>query len=241
MARLLKIALDDFTEPQDINNHKLTENDKATYDEGKGVQDQVVMTGPLSTVYTKALNLYFAKTEIDGSDTDAPAEIVPIESNGTTRTIESNAVATESAAIDTMISKNLADVLDKKDASEFVNSINVVPDSDDIFVNPNTIVMGTDAASVLKPETVEEVQVMKDRCEAGGKDFFVFVGPDSEGNDLMHDIGVQIATGDSDENAFNAGDQFKRATEAIYDRIGVEVVYGFSDLSKRLRKASKGV
>lgn len=233
MARLLKIALDDFTEPQDINNHKLTENDKATFDEGKGVQDQVVMTGPLSTIYTKALNLYFAKTEVDGSDTDAPADIVPIESN---------AVATESAAIDTMISKNIADVMDKSGSDEFLNSVTVIPDSDDIFVNPNTIVMGTDASSVLKPETVEEVHVMKDRCEAGKKDFILFVGPDAEGNDLMHDIGMQIATGDDiDENAFNAGDQFKRATETIYDRIGVEVVYGFHDLSKRLKRASKGV
>lgn len=232
MARLLKIALDDYTEPQNVNGHNLTENDRVTYNEGDGVQDQVVMTGPLSTVYTKALNIYFAKTEIDGSDTDAPAEIVPIESN---------AVATESAAIDTMIAKNLTDVLDKKEASEFVNSVNVVPDSDDIFVNPNTIVMGTDATSVLKPETVEEVQVLKDRCEAGNKDFILFVGPDAEGNDLMHDVGYQLAESDEESNAFNAGDQFKRATEAIYDRIGVEVVYGFSDLSKRLKKASKRI
>lgn len=221
MSKLLKIALAELEEVN-ITDDK----NSVTYDEGGGKKDLVVMTGPLSNIYTKALNLYFAKKDVN----DIPTEDVA----------ESSSVATESAMIDTVITSALAKHIDNSE-SILVNN-KIVADSQDIESTPSTIIFSTDANSAQNPEVISAAEIESAKYEDSDKEWFVFVGPSKDG-DINSELITQAVEVDADEsndtNAFNAADQFKRATESFYASRGMTVVFGFEKLIERLKMRPK--
>lgn len=214
MGKLLNVAL------ASIEQSTLLEEGgrSVTYDEGQGKKDLVVMTGPLSNVYTQALNVYFAKTDVNERD------------------VESAAVAVESAAIDTVIATALQDKLDQ---DSLVDILNLVSASDDIDENPNAVVFATDYANANKPEVIEAAELESERYSESNKGWVLFIGPDPRNPSKLTE---QILEEDKVEeiNAFNAGDQFKRATEGLYTSRGMNVVVGFENLVGWLKTRSKG-
>lgn len=212
MVKLLKVAMASLEESQDARS--------VTYDEGNGKKDLVVMTGPLSNVYTQALNVYFAKTDVNETDT------------------ESASVAVESAAIDTVITNALKDKLEQ---DNLLSKINLVSDKSDIEEVPTAIIFSTNTTDANKPEVVEVAELESARYEDSGKDWIVFVGPDPSNPDKLIQDAVVLPEGENELNAFNVGDQFRRATEEFYSSRGIKVVVGFESLVEWLKTRSRAI
>lgn len=223
MSKLLRIAL---AELEEVN---ITEDkNSVTYDEGGGKKDLVVMTGPLSAIYTKALNLYFAKKDVN----DIPTEEVA----------ESSSVATESAMIETVIKTALTNHIEAQDNP--LSEIELVSDRMDIEETPKTIIFTTDAANAQNPEVINAAEIESARYEESGKDWFIFVGPTNPA-DATSEITQQMVEADptdgNETNAFNTAEQFKRATESLYTSRGMTVVMGFENLVERLKTRPRGI
>lgn len=220
MSKLLRIAL---AELEEVN--VTDDKNSVTYDEGGGKKDLVVMTGPLSNIYTRALNLYFAKKDVN----DLPTEEVS----------ESNAVATESAMIQTVLNTAVADHIKSQESS--LDSVEIVSQSQDIERTPTTIIFSTDAASARNPEVIEAAELESNRYEESGKDWFIFVGPSANGEKIEQQVVEADVDESSEINAFNTAEQFNRATESIYATRGMKVVFGFDKLVERLKTPNSGI
>lgn len=232
MVKLLKVALASYDAGcpgcagnQNTASGNQDPNRSITYDEGDGKKDLVVMTGPLSHVYTQALNVYFAKTDVNESDTKQEVS-------------DSASVATESAQIDTVILTALKDKLKQNEASP-LDAYNIVSDRDDIDDNPNVVVFTTDAASATNPEVVAAAEIENTRFEDTEKDWIMFIGPDPSNDGKIGTVFVEPGS-EEELNAFNVAEQFKRATESFYASRGIKVVFGFENLLETLLNRSKG-
>lgn len=220
MAKLLKIIMEDISE--DITGAKPVNKDEGvTYNEGNGRQDTVVMTGPLSGAFTKALNLYFAKKDITNQD---EGDILEDQT-------DSASVAAESVAIDSIIKTNLTNHFARK---EFSNFINLVSDSEEFEENPTAIIMTTDMSSALKPEVVDLMESQNDLYKDSDKEVIAFIGPNIENDSGLGNVFVELDN-KTNINMTNAGDTFKRATEALYTTRGIKVVVGFESLVEWLK------
>lgn len=228
MNKLLNIALCEMEPTPVVNQNpqvvdaQSSTGDKITYNDGQGVKDTIVMTGPLSNIYTKALNIFFSKKEM-GLVNDNP---------------DSVSVATESAAIQSIIDSGILLSQDPKENNlEVFNSINLIDASNDIKDSPKAIVY---AAAGGKNATVDELEIIQaefDRYADTDKDWVLFVGPNEANNNSTE---LQFDQSDvTNTNAFNAGDSFKRATEEFYAARGIPVVVGFEKLSEWLKNRSK--
>lgn len=224
MAKLLKIIMEDMS--QDVTGAKPSDKDGVTYNEGDGRQDTVVMTGPLSNAFTKALNLYFAKKEIG---TDEGEELLASDSAS---------VAAESMAIDAMMKVNLANLIANKENNANDMFVNLVSDKEDIVSAPSAIVMSTNISDALKPEVVDLMEAHFDLYKDVDKEIIVFVGPDMETDSGLGNTYVELDN-KTDINMTNAGDTFKRATEAFYTNRGMKVVVGFESLIDWLKTGRK--
>jgi len=195
-----------------------------TYDEGQGVKDTIVMDGPLSNIYTQALNVYFAKKPIEDDEFNSLSK------------------AFESAAIDSILATQLAAIENKEnDDTIDISGLRIVPANMDIVQSPKAViysVMGKD--SVIDSE-IEVIEASHERVKNAGKEFIVFVGPELGADGQVGPIMEYIDFSNvSKINAYNISDKFSRATESYFEVRGIPVVIGFENLVQWLKKRSKG-
>lgn len=196
-----------------------------TYDEGQGVKDTIVMDGPLSNVYTQALNVYFAKKPIEDDEFDSLSK------------------AFESAAIDSILATQMASIQngEQSDDSIDISGLKVVPANMDIVQSPKAVIYAVTANNAVIDNEIEVIEASHDRVKNAGKEFMVFVGPelgtDGQVGPIMDYIDFSNV---SKINAFNISDKFSRATESYFETRGIPVVVGFENLVQWLVKRSKG-
>lgn len=224
MSRMLRIGLCSCDCGPVTKTTSPADGSSFTYNEGDGVKDTIVMDGPLSEVYTKALNVFFAKKPINNE------------------THDSLSAAFESAAIDAAIedSINVAYKLDEE-ALPTISGFKVVSANSDIEETPTAIIYTTSANRDNIDKELQVIETNQDRCKRSGKDFIVFVGPEFGINGKVIQKTDWI---DSDQfskiNAFNIGQPFKMATEEFFTARDIPVAVGFENLLEWLKTRSKG-
>lgn len=195
-----------------------------TYDEGEGTKDTIVMDGPLSNVYTQALNVYFAKKPIEIEDYDSLSK------------------AFESAAIDAILSQSLIENKNEEDTDEaiIINNLNIVPANMDIVQSPKAIIYATAAKKETIDKEIEVIEATHDRVKNAGKDFIVFIGPELGSDGQVGEVMDWVDFSNvSKINAFNISDKFSRATESFFETRGIQVAVGFEKLVEWLKTQAK--
>lgn len=218
MSRTFKISLENETDAK-------ANPTSFTYNEGTGVKDTIVMTGPLSTIYTRALALAFSKTD--------PTQ----ELDGQQQVVEKGVTAAmETAAIDTVIKTAII----KHFNQEVTDIPQVLPDTTDLVENPTMIIVGTDQSSVSDPETIEIVtQQVEDFTRNSDKEVYLFVGPDVGNPDKMTTSLLTPEDQMDIVSQYDASQAFKRATESFFQTRDIKVLVGFESLVEMLKKRSK--
>lgn len=128
-----------------------------TYDEGNGIKDKIVMSGPLSEIFTQALNQVFQKKPLELTNNPPEAD-VPVQNKPTEAASESYAqdhfmekVVTElgnAAELDVVLAD--FDVQSVKQHVEDVKNNRLPAEAPEV-----TSVLVTDVKDILKPETYE--------------------------------------------------------------------------------------
>jgi len=223
MNRLISIGL---CSDDPKTNAKIADKGSFTYDEGGGVKDTIVIDGPLSQVFTKALNLYFSKKPLELKQEDSLSK------------------AFESAAIHTTLSHHLSSLEQEEDSDEqlrlFNNKYEIVSANHDVLSDPKIIIDVVSANSELFDNS-EVIEANSDSVKNAGKEYIVFVAPEFGVNgDIKSYDSIDLgAVGKI--NAINISQDFKRATESFFDTRGIDVVVGFENLCNRLLKLSRGI
>ena len=147
--------------------------DEFTYDEGKGEKELIQITGPLSEVFTKALNVYYAKepilTEknipenISQSDTALLAESSKIDQHSNESMI--NTETNLNAILDYIVAQDPGSTIG--DSYDFTTDSNM-KDMDD----PDMIVKSMEIEEALEPETVSKVE---DAANAGKSEMVLVI------------------------------------------------------------------
>lgn len=147
--------------------------DEFTYDEGKGEKELIQITGPLSEVFTKALNVYYAKEPIlteknipenvSQSDTALLAESSKIDQHSNESMI--NTETNLNAILDYIVAQDPGSTIG--DNYDFTTDSNM-KDMDD----PDMIVKSMEIEEALEPETVSKVE---DAANAGKSEMVLVI------------------------------------------------------------------
>lgn len=147
--------------------------DEFTYDEGKGEKELIQITGPLSEVFTKALNVYYAKEpvlteknipeDISQSDTALLAESSKIDQHSSESMI--NTETNLNAILDYIVSQDPGSTIG--DNYDFTTD-SAMKDMDD----PNMIVKSMEIEEALEPETVSKLE---DAADAGKSEMVLVI------------------------------------------------------------------
>jgi len=194
---------------------------EATYDDGKGKKELIVMEGPLSEVITKALNLYLVKKPLDEGESDEDGE-----------------TATESQAIDAELAAAVAQASKHADSFyEAASRVRLVSQYDDF-----------DESSVTSPQEVDRIENAAGKAADSKREVVVMVT--TSANDGLGEIIQKAVTATSDDGltAENVGqdlenntqpdfsDELKAGAESIYGKMpGVVVVYGIEGFANWLK------
>ena len=216
-----------------------------TYDEGKGKKDIVQLTGPLSEVYTRALNIYYAKKP--AFDTDSMPE--GMSQSDTEALMNSSMIAKtedapsqESAQLeDSHMRAVIAAVHsaklneEAKDKFEFVND-SIISD----IQNSQTDIVAqfTPFEDALKPEVVDAVQTS---AEDKDKQIVMVITDNDQFFTKAASTGrkhIDLSENASYNPVFGPKD-FDTAIESIYISNGVTVVNGFEGLVNYLNSRTK--
>jgi hypothetical protein len=229
MLKLLSVGLCshcDCVEPNTSTQNQNNTSASFTYDEGKGVKDTIIMDGPLSQIYSKALNIYFSKKPIEIQNQD------------------SLSASMESAAIDTVVSQALIDHIElNEETNRQLKGLNIVSSNMDVVESPTAIIQTVYAD---KDKIDSEIDVIETKAEAFskiGKPFVVFVGPNiGVDPDNTVEIFTELDYSDINKlNAFNISDKFKRSTEEFFEARGIKALVGFESLVEWLKTPNRGV
>lgn len=220
------------------------ESNSFTYDEGKGKKDVIQLTGPLSEVYTRALNIYYAKQPAFDADS-IPDNISEKEMEDLTQSAmitpdkKQDKVAQESVQLDdSHINAILAEAQsseapqEAKDKFDFVNETIL---SDIENTDTDTTVFVAPFNDALKPEVIDVVQT-----KAEDKNKHVVMMVTDENKFFTRGMGtsrkwVDIAQDESFNPVFE--DQtFTASVEALYVKNGITVVNGINGLIEYLNK-----
>lgn len=133
--------------------------DEFTYNEGKGEKEIIQITGPLSEVFTKALNVYYAKEpvltekgipeDISQSDTALLAEASKIDKHSSESLV--NTETNLNAILDYIVAQDPGVAIG--DNYDFTTD-SVMKDMDD----PDMIVKSMEINEALEPETVSKLE-----------------------------------------------------------------------------------
>lgn len=188
-------------------NDKNNEPQGPTYNEGGNEgADVIVMSGPLGEVYTKALQVYFAKKPVD-----------------VTAVTESQAI--DESMVDSAMSAHVSDEL-----SNVAKGIKLQTTEDVVLGNVSASVFAVDQANMNRPEIVNHMEQLNKRCKDNGKRalYLVHLGPLDEAKNI-YDYNKVVDLNpikDSQNNYFNVGCGFTTATECIVEKMGIDTVYG---------------
>ena len=200
-----------------------------TYRDNEGRKDLIVMTGPLSEVCTKALGVYFAKTDISASD-DGEGEVVQ------------EVPAAETIVNDMMMEKALLEAASNRNIFERASSrLLLVNQYDDFDEPPCAQVMTVTTPFASSPETMEAVGAAVEVNEKHRRDTVLFVdtvpdvtgvsGPMTEGMQTeIIDTNAPDVPVDSFEEITSSESQM--ALESLYAGKGVKVVFGMEGLAR---------
>lgn len=191
-----------------------------TYNEGNGVSDTILMTGPLSEVYTRALGVYFKKE---------PLDTVIMESQAI-----DNSVAT--AVLDSGVGNGLKEVAD---AIKLQSSDTFMGDS-----GVSATVFAVDQTMMNRPEVIEAVNKLSEKAKREGIDYVmaVNVSPLKENSDVFMDSNsCYYGIHDNKVNSENVGKAFTRATECYCESKGMNVVFGFEAFAMWLTEKGTSV
>lgn len=193
----------------------VSNNEPFTYDEGKGVKNQIIMTGPLSEVLSHAMNVFFEKKPLTASP-EAPDADLP----------QAPAVAQESYSQDLYIEQLVSEmkttqgldlVLDNFDVSSMKEHMQQMragdletqlntPMPDSIFV--------TDIADITSNQTAEELI--------------------KRNNDAV--VVVIQNPGDVQEVETTTLGELQAAAERIYEHTNIKLCFGIEALTQHLSK-----
>ena len=221
-----KYGYSEVKQGQDTNGRL---KDGFTYDDSKGVKDSVILTGPLSEVYTKALNITLRKTPLIKPEEDTPdlsTNVRVKNDTGENLIIGTEALKEED---DTLIVLNLLkDKLSESDADEVDKNYEFTTlASDPSNVVANIAVMT--ASDAIRPEFVDKIQSYKE-TNADHDTILVVTVPTnsgSEGTKVYHKL-INL-----NPRANVLGDeapQLEKAVESLYERNGIKVFYGAEGL-----------
>lgn len=207
-------------------------SDGFTYDEGKGRKDIVQLTGPLSEVYTRALNIYYAKKPAFDADS-VPEGMSQTETEELLNAsmIPKLQQASESVQLqDSQMQAVLTDVLstkldDKaKDKFDFVND-SILSDLKE--TDPKVTAYFMPFKSAMHPEVIDLVTT---KASDRNKEIVMVITDETKA--LSKGQGVRRHWIDLNENStvnptFTSNDK-SMALESVYINNGVKVVNGFS-------------
>lgn len=191
----LKISLE--------KNCDCDKSNAATYDQGNGETEMIMMTGPMGDMYTKALSVYFRKE--------------PLAEENTTN------VATESQSQDAMIASATAAHLEKQ--KEQLNHIQLVTPASNLTGTPKVIAYVVPAKDSLSPETVVKVGEMYERAKARDRNVIMICDTNKATGNWMGTNANVVDDGKVQTN-YETGSDFTRATEAYFEKLGIPVVIG---------------
>lgn len=221
-----------------------------TYDEGKGKKDIVQLTGPLSEVYTRALNIYYAKKP--AFDTDSiPDGLSQSETEDLMNSamiaqdpdkLAEGKMATESAQLeDTNMRAIIAAVQDYQLVDEAQSKFAFVNDSlitDIKDAQTDIVAQFTPFENALKPEVVDAVH---SSAEDKGENVVMVITD----NDHFFTHGLSAnkkfinLNENSNHNPVFGPKDFDAAIESLYTSKGIKVVNGFEGLVTHLNTLAK--
>lgn len=191
-----------------------------TYAEGDndGKQDLIVMSGPLSEVYTKALGVYFAKKDIieeqDGGEV----------------------IAVETQANDAIMASKLATVVKDIESNtgvqntfnQLANKINLVSQYDDFDETPDVQVIVVDQTQLSDPEVIESVNAASKQANANDREVVLFAAT-GDGAEVFtpNDEGGLVSNTEVQEE--------RLATESLYQGNKFTLVYGMEGFANWMR------
>jgi hypothetical protein len=221
-----KYGYSEVKQGQDTNGRL---KDGFTYDDSKGIKDSVILTGPLSEVYTKALNITLRKTPLIKPEEDTPdlsTNVRVKNDTGENLIIGTEALKEED---DTLIVLNLLkDKLSESDADEVDKNYEFTTlASDPSNIVANIAVMS--ASDAIQPETVDKLQTYKETNSHQDTILVVTVptNTNTEGTKVQQKL-INL-----NPRANVLGDdapQLEKAFESLYEHHGIKVFYGVEGL-----------
>lgn len=192
-------------------NPDMSDDQGVTYNEGNGVQDTIVMTGPLSEIYTRALGIYFAKK--------------PLEIEGE--------VSQESQSMDVAVNTKTISESVGQALSGIAEVVELKSTSDEVTGNVAGTVFSVDHTKMNTPEVIDAMDKLKERCDKNGGSYVMLVNvePLKPVEGVFYGTNSTMLAGLGDLNVVNAGQKFNRATECYCETQGHPVVYGVEGLA----------
>lgn len=236
MSKLIKAALEECMGCNSSNkgykeisnntsNGKL--KDGFTYDDSKGVKDSVILTGPLSEIYTKALNITLRKTPLVKSEEESPnLSSLDDEVEQNIRSDKSIA-ATESMKEEDDILVALNGLKNNLSSGE-INDIDQNYTFSTIDENPknvvaNIAVMTPDDAS--SPEVVDKLQTYKE-TNSNQDTILVVTVPTNNGSEGTKIYNKLINLNPKANILGEDSSAYEQAFENLYEKRGIKVYYG---------------
>lgn len=213
-----------------------------TYDEGGGIKDTVLMTGPLSEIYTKALNVYFQKRDLTqpeaaADDGDKAAQKVDDKLNA--KEGQSEEVAMESQNLDEAMLTEILNELDQENVDRSMGlglkfTAGKSPEAAATEISTTAYIMEMQQA--MRPEVVEQIQTAKANSEYHTV-LVVYTRP------LGHTIGMipdvktlTINQGNRKVSSSDSVNQFMIAHEELYTKHGIPVFHGIGAFLEDYKK-----
>lgn len=176
-----------------------------TYNEGNGVPDTIVMTGPLSEVYTKALGVYFKKEPLD-------------------------TVSVESQAMDSALISSVVDSKVEAGLKEVASAVGLKTPGNYNDEVVSATVLAVDQTMMNRPEVIDSLEKIRDKASRDGTDYVMVVNiePLEKINEVFMGSNKTVVGLNSGEiNSETVGKSFSRATECYCAQQGMNVVFGF--------------
>ncbi len=219
---------------QYLNANRNDENQCTfTYDEGKGTKDNIAITGPLSEVYTHALNVVFTKKDIADQDQDGSGVVEKMEESLDNKLEQLDeakqapkTLSQESQVLDGALNTKVVEAILREtndvhhlQQTGFIDAAAVdAPDPKDTTATAFFV----DKNEALRPETVEQIQQSAD---SGRRTMLVVV---AEPAGMTHGMRLtqSLIEVESGENLSYADTELAMATESLYTSHGVQVFRG---------------
>lgn len=215
--------------------------DGFTYDEGKGIKDNVILSGPLSEIYTRALNISLKKIPIDQveetpDDLDKTLDTTVLKDKEV-NTSDNIMVANEKMVMDEEIYAIIQDIKDLEIEDELLDKYKFTTvDTDPINVVANIAFMDPNQAT--QPENVDYLTNYKEDHDTQDTILVVTVPTHNQGHSGTQIKSKYIQLNDTSNGLFKTYVEEKfydQSMESLYKSKGIKVYYGHEGLKEALR------